>query len=87
MTIELEYYVRFGPGDCSETFDWEVELTPEEEVAAQMAIANQESLEDAVPGAVNRAYAEIYKMERQNFPDGEMDGELIVHVVEPDYDE
>ncbi len=89
MTIELSYYVCFGPGDCSDTFDWEVELTPEEEEAFRAALAAGDDPEAAIPDAIDRAYHEIYAQEKQNFEDMgmEMDGELIVYLEEPEYDE
>lgn len=66
MTLELEYYVRFGAGDCSDTLDWEVELTKEEEVAMKKALANGEDLEDVLSEAVSRAYDEILQQETDN---------------------
>ena len=34
MTVLVSYYVSFGKGDCSDAFEWEVELTPEEEIVS-----------------------------------------------------
>jgi hypothetical protein len=88
MTLELEYYVRFGSGDCSDTFDWEVELTPEEEAAMKAALAEDEDLELVLADAVSRAYDEIFEQEKANFD--EMDEEwsegwsLEVNIVYPE---
>ena len=93
MTLEQQYYVTFGPGDSSDTLDWEVELTPEEEAAMMEAKHTGEELEDVLADAISRAYDEIAAQEEENMKDLDMewsDGwSLTVEVVYPDdfYDE
>ena len=73
MTIEIRYGVVFGKGDGSDWFDWEVELTPEEEIAYKNAIKNEIPLEDVeeLQDVLSRAYDEIEETEIENFIDME----------------
>ena len=65
MTVELTYWVSFGSGDSSDNLEWEVELTPEEEIAYNNALKNEIPLNEVVElqGALHRAYKEIQKVE------------------------
>ena len=91
MTLELEYYVDFGPGDSSDTLEWEVELTPEEEEAYQVALENGDDLEKVLSDAIARAREEIMEQEQENMADMDMEWEdgwdLVVQIVEPDEEE
>lgn len=68
MTVELRYGVIFGKGDSSDWIDWEIELTPEEEIAYKNAIENKILLEDVeeLKPALRRAYDEIEAEEISN---------------------
>lgn len=67
-TVEVQYGVVFGKCDASDWFDFEVELTDEEEAAYDYAVANEIPLEDVpeLQDALRRAYDEIEDMEIQN---------------------
>lgn len=71
--VEVQYGVVFGKCDASDWFDFEVELTDEEEVAYDHAVANEIPLEDVpeLQDALRRAYDEIEEMEIQNGLDSE----------------
>lgn len=69
MTVTVDYYVRFGSGDCSDTLDWEIELTPEEEEIWQRCMEDEEGdldPNDELPGVLSRAYDEILAAEKEN---------------------
>ena len=68
MKAELRYGVCFGKGDGSDYFGWDVELTPEEEVAYKNAVENKIPLEsvEELKDALDRAYAEIEEEEISN---------------------
>ena len=68
MTVDLRYGVIFGKGDSSDWFDWEIELTPEEEIAYNNAVENELLLDDVeeLQGALQRAYEEIEEEEIRN---------------------
>lgn len=67
-TVEIRYGVTFGKGDSSDWIDWEVELTDEEEIAYDNAIANEEPLNEIpeLQDALQRAYKEIEEEEISN---------------------
>ena len=68
MTVQLQHSVSFGKGDCSDWIEWEIDLTPEEEIAYNKALENDEPF-DEIPelkGALRRAYKEIEEAEIQN---------------------
>lgn len=83
MKVPLYYYAWFGPGDCSEYLDWEIELTPEEEAAYRQAIKDEVEFEDVVEleGALARATREIEEEE------GEIEGELCVKFADPEIED
>ena len=69
----IQYGVTFGKGDCSDWIDYEIELTDEEAVAYDKAIAEGRSLDNdpELQDALQRAYAEIEEMEIENSIDME----------------
>ena len=69
MTVELVYWMTFGPGDGSDVCEWSVDLTPEEEARFHEAIANDEPMEEALPEVLHRAYQEILEQELENMAD------------------
>ncbi len=66
--VELRYGVTFGKCDSSDWIDWNIELTDEEEIAYDNAIANEEPLNEVpeLQAALQRAYEEIEKEEISN---------------------
>ena len=68
MYAEFRYGVSFGKGDSTDWIGWEIELTAEEEVAYNNAIANKIPLGkvNELRDALNRAYKEIENEEIQN---------------------
>ena len=67
MTVTLEYYVKFGKGDYSETQEWEVELTKEQEAAYKKARMTEPDVRNYwnIPGldaVLKKAYSEIEEM-------------------------
>lgn len=67
-TVEIYYSVTFGKGDSSDTLDWEVELTDEEEKLYDEALENDTPFDevDGLNDALLRARDEIEKYELQN---------------------
>ena len=61
MFAELRYGVVFGKGDSSDWIDWEEELTEEEEIAYNNAIANEVPLNTVkeLRDVLDRAYDDI----------------------------
>ena len=68
MTVELRYGVSFGKGDSTDWIDWEIELTKDEEIAYNNAIANEIPLDEVeeLKDALRRAYEEIESEEISN---------------------
>lgn len=62
---ELRYYVTFGKCDSSDDIPWEVDLTDEEEIAYENAIANKTPLNEVpeLQDALQRAYKDIEEQE------------------------
>lgn len=85
MKVPLYYYAWFGPGDCSEYLDWEIELTPEEEVAYRQAVKDGVLFEiedvEELEGALARAAKEIKAAE------GEIEGVLCVKFADPEIED
>lgn len=61
MTVQLRYGVTFGKCDSSDWIDWEIELTDEEAVAYNNAVANEIPLNEVpeLQDALQRAYDDI----------------------------
>lgn len=72
-TIELRYGASFGPGDGSDWFEYEYELTEEQAAAYHLAIKMRKPLDsvDELAGIPDAAYAEIEEQEIENFCDAE----------------
>ena len=71
MKIDLSYYVSFGPGDCSDSLDADVELTREESIEYIQTLIREEDLDwwFEESDAYNRAYKEIGEDESENLCD------------------
>lgn len=90
MTVELRYGVIFGKGDSSDWCEWEIELTPEEEIAYKNAVENKIPLNEVkeLINALQRAYEEIECEEIENALD--YDEEYVMEcqgLIEMDTDE
>ena len=68
MTINLNWGVVFGKGDSSDVFEWEVELTEEQERAYKRALMTGASFEDypELEELCSEAYSEIEEEELDN---------------------
>ena len=68
MTASVRYYVEYGPGEGSEWYDAEVELTEEEEELYNEAMENGTPLDDVsgLDDVLSRAWDEIAEQEIEN---------------------
>lgn len=68
MNVKLSYYVVFGNGDGSDWLDWDIDLTEEETEAYKEDIENEEAPneDERLAGVLERAYNEIYEVEKGN---------------------
>lgn len=66
--ISLQYYACFGKGDYSDTMEWEVELTEEQQVAFKKAVMTQTELDDVeeLSKICDAVYPEIEQIEIEN---------------------
>ena len=66
--VDAQYCVIYGKGDASDWIEFEIELTEEEAVFYDNAVANEIPLEDVpeLQDALRRAYDEIEETELQN---------------------
>lgn len=71
MFVTVNYYVKFGRGDASETLDWDFELTDEEAAAYNEALHGDVAFSDIpiLEKALARAYEEISEEEADNLRD------------------
>ena len=70
-TVELRYGAVFGKGDCSDWFEWEIELDGEEEAAYLRAKRLRLNLNECpeLEGVLASAYEEIKEEETRNMID------------------
>lgn len=99
MFLDFTYYMTFGPGDSSETLDWDIKIDSEDEELIFKIMSEGTPLEesDEIQHLIDEAYDGIYEQEQETYCEIYEDDEeecarfddycLEVNVCEPRLDE